>query len=663
MTTGLMTNSADTAWLDAEVERRVVARLAELSGRVVQMADAENALRRSEEQYRHVVDNVSEAIIVIQDGRFAFANPAALQITGYTAAEILGQDFLPIVHPDDRAKVADRHVRRLRGEQIEPRYDFRVITQSGEPIWVELGAVMIEWGGRPATLCFASNVNERRRLEESLRQNLAEREIILDNSIVGIAFLNAKGRLQWYNSALAQLFGLSRESMEGRSLEPHYLSREAYLETGAAVARAVLEGRTFESEVQMRHSDGSTFWVHLSGKAVNANDLSKGTVWVATDITARKALEVELKRTSSEREAILQSTLVGITYSIGRRHVWVNRKFAEMIGCEPLDLIGQSSLVHFPGEHSWRELGEISQPVLARGKPFSSEWQLKRHDGILFWAQLFGRCVDPQDLDKGIIWTYLDITERKQAEEDIRDALEKQKELNYLKSRFVSMMSHEFRTPLSAILSSVQLLKYYGKKLPEEERLELIEGVEFAVKRMTEMLDEVLVIGRAESDRLEFRPAPLALRVFCERIVNDVRRVAELAQGPRHQIEFRMSGDETGVELDSQLLQHVLGNLLSNAVKYSPQGGKVLFDVACRQHDIEFSVADHGIGMPADDVPRLFETFFRASNVGNISGTGLGLAIVKRSVDMHGGAIKVNSKLGEGTCFVVTLPSKGAANR
>jgi len=661
MTVGLMTGSVDSVWLDAEVERRVAVRLAELSGRVAQMADAEDALRRSEEQYRQVVNNVSEGIIVLQDGRFAFANPAALQITGYAAEDILGRDFLPVVHPDDRAKVADRHIRRLRGEEIEARYDFRVITKSGEAIWVELGAVMIEWGGRPATLSFASNVNERRRLEENIRQNLAEREIILENSIVGIAFLNPKGRLKWYNSALAQIFGLTRENMEGRTLEPHYLSREAYLETGAAVAGAVRDGRTFESEIQMRHIDGSMFWVHLSGKAVNATDLSKGTVWVVTNITARKALEVELKRTSSEREAILQSTLVGITYSIGRRHVWVNRKFAEMIGCEPLDLIGQSSLVHFPDEYSWRELGEISQPVLARGKPFSSEWQLKRHDGTLFWAQLFGRCVDPQDLDKGIIWTYLDITERKQAEEDIHDALEKQKELNYLKSRFVSMTSHEFRTPLSAILSSVQLLKYYGEKLPPEERRDLMEGMESAVKRMTDMLDDVLVIGKAESDRLEFRPAPLALRVFCERVVGDVRRIAQVSQGPRHEIEFRMSGDEADVALDKQLLQHILGNLLSNAVKYSPHGGKVLFDVACRQHEIEFSVADHGIGMPADDVPRLFETFFRASNVGNISGTGLGLAIVKRSVDLHGGAIKVNSKLGEGTCFVVTLPSRGVA--
>jgi PAS domain S-box-containing protein len=533
---------------------------------------------------------------------------------------------------------------------------FRLIRADGGIVWIEFSGVDVEWEGRPAVLSFLIDITERRRLEDSLKRTLAERETILERSIVGIALLDPKGRLRWANKAMAQIFGVDAERILGISLEPYYFSREAYLETGAAVSAAVLAGKPYETELLMRRADGRLFWAQLSGKAVNASDLSQGTVWAIVDIDQRKRLEEELKRTSAERELILQSALVGIIYSRERRYVWVNRAFADMLGYRQDELIGQSSRILFPNEKSWREFGERGYSVMARGEPFSVEWQMVRRDGSPFWAQTLGRNIDPDNPRAGSIWTIVDITARKQAEEEISAALEKQKELNYLKSRFVSMTSHEFRTPLATILSSAELLKYYGARLQEAERAELIDAVESAVRRMTRMMDDVLVIGKAEADRLECNAALLDVRDLCTRVIREAVR-AEEAEGRRgDRIVFDMPADIIQAQLDENLARFILGNLLSNGLKYSPNGGAVALAVRADEAQLRFTVTDSGIGIPDEDLPHLFEPFHRAKNVGTLPGTGLGLAIVKKAVDLHGGRIEVSSVPGKGSRFDVILP-------
>ncbi len=252
-----------------------------------------------------------------------------------------------------------------------------------------------------------------------------------------------------------------------------------------------------------------------------------------------------------------------------------------------------------------------------------------------------------------------DITQRRQAEEEIKTSLEKQRELNQLKSRFVSMASHEFRTPLATILSSTDLLSHYYERLPAPERKQLFDSIALAVKRMTKMLEDILVIGKDEEERMEYKPLPMALDTLCAAIVQEQQSEVGSTGPLRHATQLTVRGEDVRGHFDEKLMRHIFGNLLSNAVKYSPNGGTVGFDVHCGEEAFTFTVSDQGIGIPEADVPRLFETFHRATNVGNIVGTGLGLAIVKRSVDLHCGSIAVSSTLGLGTVFTVRLPRTG----
>ena len=487
--------------------------------------------------------------------------------------------------------------------------------------------------------------------QNRLRSVLEERETILESSMVGIAFLTTQGRFRWANKAMLDIFGFKdRPSM---SMEPCYISREQYLRVGAEVAASVARGEVYETELQMRRNDGILIWVSLSGKAVG-RDLSQGTVWVIMDITQRKQLEEQLQKTSSEREAILNSALVGIVLSVARRHEWVNEKFAQMLGYPRQVLIGQPSDYLHPDDESWERFGAEARAALIESGSYICERQLKRRNGELFWVEMGGSCIRPHDPDSGVIWTFLDITERKKSETGIRGALEQQKTLNELRSRFVAMTSHEFRTPLAAILSAEELLRHYGDRLPQPERIEILDGIASGVKRMSRMIDRVLLLGKADAGMLDFKPQRIKLAPLCRQFIEDAR-----AQQPddRSQVALEI-GEQVGEgAYDEKLLRHIFSNLLSNALKYSPGGGQVRFKVRREEASTVFEVADQGIGIPTNEIPHLFEPFHRASNVGEIQGTGLGLAIVKSAVEMHGGTIQVSSVAGEGTAFTVCLPA------
>lgn len=492
---------------------------------------AEAALRESEEKYRAVVTNVNEGIIVSQDGRLVYANPRALAMTGRTWEQATSEPFIEMVHPDDRARVYGNYLRRIRGEQVENFYNFRVVTATGEVRWLQISAVAIAWVGRPATLNFLSDVTEQLALQESLRATLAEREAILETTAVGIMFIQA-GHIKWINDALEQ----------------------------------------------------------------------------------------------------------------------------GMLGYDDGEVIGRTGEVAFEDHADWSRFLKECIPALERDAVYAGDWRVRRKDGTSWWCHMSAKALNPADLGAGTIWFFLDISARKRAEEEARRALQRERELSELKTRFVSVASHEFRTPLAAILSSIELIEDFGSAMPDTERKELLKIVKSAIGRVTAMLDQVLLIGRAEAERLEFHPRPLDPFALAEALAQEVDR----AVGGNGRIAFRARGERTSRNLDANLLSHVLGNLLSNAVKYSPAGTPVDFELEAAPASLTFLVRDRGIGIPADEQPRLFESFHRGRNVGNVEGTGLGLTIVKHCIELHGGTVDYESAVGEGSTFIVCLPAPAA---
>ena len=450
-----------------------------------------------------------------------------------------------------------------------------------------------------------------------------------------------------------------------------------------------------EYENRYRHKDGSYHW--LTWKVSQEKD---GLFYaVAQDITERKLAENAWQQTFSELEkrvdehtqqlklanerlsteiAEHQKTVLALQQSEQRYRAIVENqselicrfKFDDTITfvndayCRYFNkprelLIGQKFLPEMPPED--RQLITKNFRALSQEQPINTyEHRIILPSGEIRWQQWSDRALfDEQGNFIECQAVGRDITQLKQAEADIRKALEKERELSELRASFISIVSHEFRTPLTTIQSSAELLERYNHKLSEQKKQNHFIRIQSAVRRMTQLLDDVLTIGKAEAGKLQFNPKPIDLVAFCREIVERMQVLATchpLNTSEQNRFVFRTQGNSSNAQLDENLLEHILTNLLSNAIKYSPGGGVIQFDLVCQSSLAIFCIKDSGIGIPRDELDKLFDAFGRARNVGTIQGTGLGLAIVKKCVDLHGGKIAVESKLGVGTTFTVTLP-------
>ncbi|MEA5603484.1 ATP-binding protein [Nostoc sp. UHCC 0252] len=248
---------------------------------------------------------------------------------------------------------------------------------------------------------------------------------------------------------------------------------------------------------------------------------------------------------------------------------------------------------------------------------------------------------------------YQQLLKRQQAE-TIQKTLAQEKELTELKLRFFSMVSHEFRTPLSIILGSAQLLAQSNQQWTEEKKLKNLHRIQSSARLINQLLTDILTLTRAEAGKLEFHPELMDLEAFCINLIEDI----QFYNQQQHTIKFISQGNCTHAKLDETLLYSILTNLLSNAMKYSPPEGNIFLILSCEPHAIFFKVKDNGIGIPLEFKEHLFEPFHRANNVGKIVGSGLGLAVVKKCLEIHNGEIYVDSNAQGGTSFTVKFPQE-----
>jgi PAS domain S-box-containing protein len=243
------------------------------------------------------------------------------------------------------------------------------------------------------------------------------------------------------------------------------------------------------------------------------------------------------------------------------------------------------------------------------------------------------------------------IDELEKTKKDLHNALEKERELSELKSRFVSMASHEFRTPLTTILSSLSLVSKYGETGDRENQSRHITKIKSSINSLTDILNDFLSVSKLEEGRVEYMPEEMNLKSFTADIITEMRPVVRAAQ----HLLFSFEGNEI-VSLDPKILRHILFNLISNAIKFSPGGGNVEVSISVGDRAVRISVKDSGIGIPEEDQRHLFERFFRGHNATHIQGTGLGLNIVARYVEFMNGTLAFESAENKGTTFTLTIP-------
>jgi PAS domain S-box-containing protein len=486
---------------------------------------------------------------------------------------------------------------------------------------------------------------------ETMAAELRRYRAMVDHAAEGIC-VGQGGILRFANAQCLALLGVD-EAQASRRPMIEYVHPNDRAFVARQRDRRNLGERVPAYEARFLRADGQVRWVEINGVVIDWEG-APANLFFMKDTTERHALDAALKSALEQREAILETATVGVTFLVERRHQWMNRTLATMLGYAPGELLGQLTRVHYASDEDYERVGAEAYAQIERSGRYSAEVPMKRKDGTRVWVQIDGTAV-VQGGRRGTVWTYVDVTDRKHAEQEIRNALARERELGELKTRLLSMASHEFRTPLAAILSSAELIGHYGDKIGPEEQRSIMADLVAAARRMQLMLEDMLTLGQAEAGRLAFQPKPADIEALCRQALAEVRSAYA---GHRLRIDVVRGGLQ---DVDARLVQYILANLLTNACKYSPPDTDVVLRLDCSD-GIAIDVSDEGIGIPQEDLPHLFESFRRGRNAGNRPGSGLGLAIVKRCAEAHGGTVGVVSKLGGGSTFRVRLP-QGPGNR
>ena len=376
---------------------------------------------------------------------------------------------------------------------------------------------------------------------------------------------------------------------------------------------------------------------------------------VSAAIERSQAIE-EVRKSEIRYRSVIENVGVGVAVAQDGLLVFVNPSMVDIVG-RPMEFLLDRPLTDAIHPDDASKVADRHRLRMA-GEDVKANYNLRVITGAgeIRTLELSVVSIQWSNRDATLLFV-VDITARMQAEENQRQALQQQIALNDMKARFITMASHEFRTPLATIHGSVELLQHYDDRLPADKKIATLQKIDDAVERMTHMLENVLVIGRTDAGRLEFKPRALSVTTFCRSLVDEVRSAMARQVGQLH-VLLDMPPAEDRYLLDDSLIRNIVGNLLSNAIKYSPNGGEVRFSVRPEGQNLVFSISDQGIGIPQADQENLFASFHRASNVGPIAGTGLGLSIVKEAVVCHQGHISVESDVDKGSCFTVRLPAQ-----
>lgn len=626
----------------------------------------EQALRDSEVRFRGIFNQAGVGIAQLGlSGRFLLVNRKFADILHNSVQNLKQKRFQEIVHPEEWAAV-QAYFRQVTTDQSrQGSLEQRFLRKDGSTAWVLLTVSLVrDKSGQPESLIVVvQDVGDRQQAIAALQASEYRYYNLTRSLPVGVCRTDVEGNCLYTNEQWCELTGLAPAEAIGESWlqSVHPADRD---QVRSGWQQAVRDRQLFQAEYRCQLSNGTVTWVVGQMAPEQSHDREAvyyvGTV---TDITKRKQAEAAI-RESEEKFRQLAENIHQVFWIIApdsQQVLYVSPAYEDVWGHSRQSLYKEANAWMEAVHPDDRDRVLVSrQQRLSQGGT-SIEYRITKPDGSVRW--IWDRAF-PIRRETGQVYRIAgiaeDITERKQAEIETQNALAEEKELNTLKSRFISMVSHEFRTPLSVIISSVDLLEYYLQHGGiADKQMEHIARIQQAVQTMTHLLNDVLTIGKAESGKLQFQPIPLDLDQFCRNLVEELK----ITDRHHHEITFQVhvaasstALDNSEIYMDKQLLHQIFSNLLSNALKYSLPGSTVQLHLTYQADKAVFEVRDAGIGIPPEDQAHLFQLFHRATNVGTISGTGLGLAIVRQAVERHGGQVWIKSTVDQGTTVTVVLP-------
>ena len=529
-------------------------------------------------------------------------------------------------------------------------------------------------------------------------------EAFFEYATMGILITDSNGNITAINPFALKEFGYTGKELIGKKIEvliparfhkKHIQHREKYsIKNQSRPMGAVMNllaakknGTEFPVEISLGnyHNNGDKYVIafisniSMRKKAEADIEMINNKLETTVELRTRDLkgtlhqLEIsakKLEKATSFQKAILDN--VGAMIITGDKYGIIqtfNPEAEKELGYSADELVNihNALIFHDPSEVSRRAIEfskelQISIPdgvevflIKSRlGLHNEQEWTYIRKNGTRFPVLLNITVLkNERNIAIGFLGVAINISERKKTEEDLKIALGKEKELNELKSRFVSMASHEFRTPLSTVLSSAYLIEKYATAEDQPKRITHLQRIVSSVTMLTDILNDFLSVGRIEEGKIQVRPTLFNIREFILTLIKETKNNLKKKQRIRYHHE-----GIPDILLDASLLKHIIMNLVSNASKFSAEASLIEIKTICHNDHIILSIIDQGIGISKEDQKHLMERFFRGANAGNIQGTGLGLHIVSKYAELLNGTVECKSELEKGTEFVITFDIK-----
>ena len=498
---------------------------------------------------------------------------------------------------------------------------------------------------------FVRDITERNRLERQLRRNAQLYRGLVESQIDFVCRYTPDTILTYVNDAYCQFFGLPREELLGKS----YLRITPSSEVETIKDRLEMVQRDAKPDVRILRNDNSSGrprWIQWVDYGITDDDGHVVEIQaVGRDVTSLMETQQQL----AEREQMLSTIFETVPIMLSQlddagNFMYVNQYWVDVLGwtLDEVQAHGNILTEIYPDEDYRKDVIKFIQSDELNWRDFKT--QTRTGDVIdTSWTKV--KLPTGGRLHIGQIITHrVELENQRVYAKRLELELEKEHELRMVKDRFVSLVTHEFRTPLAVMTTSLDLVLMYYQRLSTEQVTEKLDGIRYQIRRMVDLMEDALRFSKVKSGQMQIVVEDVDVLSLCENVI-ETFKAADIA---RHEIV--LTGDTGIIQTDPSLFNLILSNLVSNAIKYSP-AGQITISIMQKLDTWEFSVSDQGIGIPEEEIPNLFDPFYRATNALDLPGTGLGLSIVKDYVEIQGGNIAIESKSNVGTTITFTLPS------
>ena len=625
------------------------------------MDTKEELLMENETGFKTLFDNANIGIIIVnEEGRIKLSNQYSAKIFGYNKEELPGKPLevlIPNTYRKRHKNLYREYFNHPNPELVGNALSLFALKKNGIEFPVEISLAHYESNCEVLAIAFVKDVTEKKNAIGALKVNEEKYRNLYNNSVVAMHTSDLQTfKVTEANDVSVGMFGYKskQDFLDNFNTVSHFVNRQ---DRDRNIKSLRDEGEVRNSIHRIKRLNGEFLWVKVFAK-INSNKTEVNTVII--DITEQVNAHLKVTESEEKYRNMFENSVVSMFTADLKTHktVKVNGVCVSMFGYksseEFLKLFHSSK--HFVNENERENVIEM----LMQKNELETVSEMKKLDGTHFWANIFAKINHDRTEMQAVL---IDVTDSKRTHEELEglveertleltSTLEREKELNELKSRFVSTASHEFRTPLSAILSSVSILEMYNKEEQAEKRKKHLDRIKSSVDNLVDILNDFLSLDKLEQGKFEIAEERFNLREFAIDIIEEIQGMLKRGQN----IDFVFKGKKE-ITKDKKILRNVLLNLLSNAIKYSGENKMIELNIEVNKKGVIIKVKDNGIGIPADEQKNLFEKFYRATNAVNIQGTGLGLNIVKKYVELLGGIINFVSKPNHGTTFKIEFPT------